>query len=153
MSEHSAEGVAAEIRTRILRCTIAQGAESDLGSVVYQGRRRVDDDMIPCASIIEADDVPARGRVRDEYEIAQRYVVFAYVPCDPDNPNTAAHAAIRDMKRALFSTDGKANVTMGGKVRRLHYLGRDIGPRADGAKFVVAAIEVQAEYVECLSNP
>lgn len=152
-SLHRAEDVAAEINSRIEACTIALGAETDLGVKVFQGRRHISDDMIPCATVIEGPDAPARARVRTEYEIGQTYVIFAYVPCDPANPNVAAHKAIRDMKRALFKTAGKADATLGGKVRALDYLGRDIGPRADGAAYVVAAIEVSASYVEMLDAP
>jgi hypothetical protein len=149
-SLHRAEDIAAEIKRRVALCTVAQGAETDLGTRVFQGRRAVDDSMPPCATIIEADDTPARGRVRDEYEISQRYIVFAYVPCAPDNPNIAAHAAIRDLKRAMFAG---GDFRFGGLVKIVEYVGRDIGPRADGAAFVVAAIELVVTYVERLSNP
>lgn len=153
ISLHRAEDIAAEIKARVLRCTIAQGAETNLGATVFQGRRHVDDGMIPCATIIEAEDTPARGRLRDEYEIAQRYILFAYVPCSPNDPNVAAHAAIRDLKRCLFLTDGKSDGRLGGKVKLIEYVGRDIGPRADGAAFVVAAVEVVVSYAEILSAP
>jgi hypothetical protein len=83
----------------------------------------------------------------------QEYILFAYVPCDPRNPNDAAHAAIRDMKRAIFRTAGAADTRLGGKVHRVRYLGRDIGPRADGAGVVLAAIEVEGQYAEDLANP
>lgn len=152
-SFHRAEDVAAELRQRVEQCTVALGAETDLGVKVYAGRRRVDDMMIPCTTIIEADDTPARVRVSTEYELAQRYVFFAYVECDPDNPNDAAHKAIRDLKRALFLTGGKADPTWGRKVRDVEYIGRDIGPRADGQKWVVAAVEIVVTYVENLASP
>ena len=48
--------------------------------------------MIPCSVVIEGDDVPARVSVGTRYNLDQRYVLFAYVPCDPANPNDAAHA-------------------------------------------------------------
>ena len=149
-SLHRAEDVAAAIRTRIEQCTIAQGAETDLGRQVFQGRKAIDDSMSPCSTILEGmDDIGQRG-LRDEHEVTQQYIIFAYVPCDPTNPNIAAHAAIRDMKRALFrDRDGK----LGGQVRQIKYMGRDIGPRADGGNSVVAAIEVHATYVERLSAP
>lgn len=153
ISLHTAESVSAEIKTRVSRCTLAQGAETNLAATVFQGRRHVDETMIPCVTIVEADDTPSRVRVSDEYEIAQRYVVFAYVPCSANDPNIAAHAAIRDIKRALFLTDGRADVRLGGKVRMLDYLGKDIGPRADGAAFVVVAVEVVAHFVERISAP
>lgn len=148
-SLHSAETVAAEIRTRLLTKTKAQGAETDLGVQVYQGRRKIDDSMIPCCAIIEADDTTSSSRMRAEYDVEQRYILFAYVPCDPDNPNLAAHAAIRDLKRAVLGGDGR----LGGKVRQVTYIGRDIGPRADGAAFVIGAIEFTVNYVERMDAP
>jgi hypothetical protein len=152
-SLHSAEAVGTELSTRLAACTTALGAETDLGAKVYRGRRHVDDTMIPCCVVIEGDDVPARGNVKTDYRLDQRYVLFAYVPCDPDHPNDAAHAAIRDMKRALFNTNGVPDSKLGGKARDVEYLGRDIGPRADGAAFVLAALEVGVEYAENVANP
>lgn len=153
VSIHSAEAVAAELKARLLTRVIAQGAETDIGAKVHLGRTKIDDTMIPCTVVIEADDQPARGRVGTQYEVTQRYIIFSYLPCDPDNPNVAAHAAIRDIKRAVFLTAGKDDVTWGGKVRQVVYQGRDIGPRADGAAFVVAAVEITVEYVERLASP
>lgn len=152
-SLHTAEAIGDEITARLATRTIALGSETDLGLVVYRGRRHIDDSMIPCAVVIEGDDAPARSNVRTEYKIDQRYLLFAYVPCDPNHPNTAAHAAIRDMKRAVFSVGGKPDPRLGGKVRDLQYLGRDIGPRSDGSAFVLAAIELGVEYVEDLASP
>ena len=152
-SLHTAEDIGTELSTRLAACTVALGAESDLGTRVSPGRRRIDDTMIPCAVVIEGDDVPDRGNVKTSYKLDQRYVLYAYVPCDPDNPNDAAHAAIRDLKRAVFNTDGAADPKLGGLVRDCVYLGRDFGPRADGASFVLAAVEVGVEYVENVANP
>lgn len=153
-SLHSVEAVSAELRTRLLTRTIAQGAETDIGADVHLGRTKIDDTMIPCTVIIEADDQPGRrSSVGTQYEVTQRFILFAYLPCDPMNPNTAAHAAIRDIKRAVFLTNGKDDVTWGGKVRKVEYQGKDIGPRADGAAFVVTAVEITAEYVERLAAP
>lgn len=151
---HVAESISDELATRLAACRTSLGAETDLGAQVFRGRRRIDDDMIPCAVIIEGDDVPSRERgPYASVKLGQRYVTLAYLPCDPDHPNVAAHAGIRDMKRALFSTGGKPDERLGGKVLRMQYLGRDIGPRADGAAFVVAAIEVEVEYAESLAAP
>lgn len=152
-SLHSAEAVGTELSARMATRTVAQGAETNLGATVYRGRRYVDDSMIPCCVVIEGDDAPARVSVGTRYNLDQRYVLFAYVPCDPNHPNDAAHAAIRDMKRAVFSTDGQPDVKLGGKVKEVEYLGRDIGPRADGASFVLAAIEVGVTYVENVAEP
>lgn len=148
-----AEDIGEDIGTRLAACTVALGRETNLGATVHLGRRHIDDTMIPCCVVIEGDDVVARGNVKTAVKLTQRYVIFAYVPCDPNNPNTAAHAALRDMKRVLFNTNGAPDNTLGGKVREIEYLGRDIGPRSDGASFVLAAIEVGVEYVENLSTP
>jgi hypothetical protein len=152
-SLHRSADVAAAVKARVAQCTIALGAETDLGVSVYQGRRHVDDTMIPCCTLIEGEDTPARGRVRDEYEITQRYVLYAYLPCSAADPNLAAHAGIRDLKRTFFLTDGKPDVTFSGQVRLVEYMGKDIGPRADGAAFVVAAVEIAVTFVERLSAP
>ena len=149
----TAEALAAEVATRVKTCTVAQGSETDLGVSVFEGRRKVSDDMIPCAVVIEADDKPLAAKGFTLVEVAQRFVVFAYVPCDPANPNAAARAAIRDLKRAIFRTNGRPDPRWGGTVREVEYLGRDIGPRADGAAFVVAAVEFSVQYVEDLSAP
>lgn len=150
---HRAEDVAAELAARIATRTIAQGAETDAGATVYQGRRHISDDLIPCTTIIEADDAPQRGRVVTEYENQQRYILFSYVPCSPANPNLAAHAAIRDLKRAIFLTDGRASADWGRKVKEVAYMGKDIGPRSDGAAYVVAAVEIVVTFVERLHQP
>lgn len=154
MSLHIAQAIGDEIRTRVAACTVAQGAETDLGATVFRGRRAVSDDMIPCVSIIEGDDHPSRERGPGvTAKLDQRYVLYAYVRCDANDPNVAAHAAIRDLKRAIFTTGGKPDQRLGGKVMRCDYLGRDIGPRGDGANFVLAVIEISVQYAEDLANP
>lgn len=147
---HSAEAVAAEIVRRLTLKTVAQGAETNLGKTVYAGRRHVDESMLPCATIIEGADVIGKVRTQIEYEVTQQYMLFAYLECDPAHPNNVAHAAIRDMKRAMFVTNGVADSRWGGLVPNVEYRGRDIGPRADGAAFVVAGIEIAVTYVERL---
>ena len=151
----SAAAIGLEIATRLATRTVALGAETSLGAKVFRGRRLIDDDQVPCVAIIEGNDEVEEGESRRSLDtrITQHYVMLAYVPCDPANPNDAAHAAIRDMKRALFSTAGQPDRTLGEKVKRVRYRGRDIGPRADGAAFVVASIEVSVEFVEDLANP
>ena len=150
----NAEQIAIEIADRLATRTVALGAETNLGAQVYRGRVRIHDDMIPCCVVIEGDDVPSRERgVGPTVKIEQRYVLMAYVPCDPDHPNDAAHKALRDMKRAIFSTAGKPDATWGRKVKDVAYLGRDIGPRADGAAFVLAVIEIAVEFPESLAAP
>jgi hypothetical protein len=153
ISFHSAEGIGLELKSRFQQITVALGAETDIGLTVRLGQRHVDDTMIPCIAIIEEADEPARDRVGDEYQVTALFTMFAYLACDPANPNVAAHKAIRDLKRAMFKTAGKADHTLGGKVRAMRYLGREFGPRKDGAAFVVAALQVSMTYVEKLSEP
>lgn len=149
----SAEAVAGEIVRRVGLITKANGCETDIGLQVFQGLRHISEDMIPCAVVIEGPDAPGDLNVRGDIELDQSYVLYGYLPCDPLHPNVAAHAAIRDLKRAIFITNGKADKWWGRLVRGVKYLGRDIGPRTDGAAFVLAAIEIQVSYVESLSNP
>lgn len=155
ISLHSAEAVGLELATRLATRTIALGAETDLGLSVFRGRKVIDDDQVPCVAIIEgSDEIDEADQGRGtEARIRQQFVLLAYVPCDPLNPNDAAHAAIRDMKRAVFCTGVVGDRTMGGLVRRVRYRGRDIGPRGDGAAFVVAALEISAEFSEDLATP
>jgi hypothetical protein len=151
----SPEQIGAIIKARIESCTVANGAETDLGVKVYRGRRSIDDTMMPCASLIEAEESPvqADGRRRADVKVETRVSAHAFVPCDPNDPNLAAHAAIRDLKRALFSTNGQADTTLGGAVEQLRYLGSDIGTRADGAAFVTAIVDVAVTHFENLASP
>lgn len=149
----SAEAVAGEIVLRMGGITQANGFETDIGVSIHQGLRHISDDMLPCAVVIEGEDIPGDMNVKGDIELDQRYVLYGYLPCDPLDPNVAAHAAIRDMKRAIFTTNGKPDKWWGRRVREVKYLGRDIGPRTDGAAFVLAAIEIQVTYVESLANP
>jgi hypothetical protein len=150
---HSAGALSAELLARLATRTVALGAETDLGRKVYHGKRTVDATQVPCCSLLEGDDLSQHQGRLTEYLIEQRFAVLAYVPCNDEAPNTAAHAAIRDIKRALFVTDGRADGTMGGKVRRTTYLGRQIAPRADGERFVLVVVEFSCEYVENVASP
>jgi hypothetical protein len=149
----SAGEIAADIKARLQTRTIALGAETDIGVRVLLGKRSIDKSQIPCVVIIEGDDMPDAVNSRTKYQVEQRYALLAYLPCDIDNPNTAAHAAIRDMKRAIFTTEGVADHKLNDQVKSVEYLGRDIGPRADGEAFVLAIIEVSVTYVEDVATP
>lgn len=147
------EGAVAEIIARLGTRTVALGAETDLGTAVHLGYRHIDEDQIPCSMVIEVEDEIEMLSQGVHANVKQHYEIYAYVPCDPADPHAAAHKAIRDMKRAIFLTDGRMDRTLGRKVARATYLGRAIAPRADGASFVVAAIQVSLQFVEDLSNP
>lgn len=142
--------ISAAIYARLTAITQANGCETDIGLRVFRGRRNVDESAVPCAVLIEGTDTPTdRPGKLPTAAIRQRYVIAAYVACDPNNPNDAAHAAIRDIKRAIFAGDGD----FGGRVIRVTYQGRDIGPRADGVPVVFVTVDIDVEYVEDLTNP
>jgi len=147
----TAAAVSAEIKSRLQEILVASGCETDIGRDVMMGRRKIPgDDKPPCMIVLEGVDFisDTPGRLPTAL-IEQQYVISAYGPCDPDNPNDAAHAMIRDIKRAIF----KGDATFGGKVRLVKYLGRDIGPRPDGVALVEAQVLIAVEYVENLSEP
>lgn len=153
MTLSTAAAIAATLATRAAGITKVAGYETDIGLKVFRGKRKVDDNEVGtgCVSLIEGVDKVAGelgGRVA-QVHLNQRYGLVAYIPCDPDNPNDAAHAAIRDLKRAVFA----GNATLDGAVRKVAYRGRDIGPRMDGVAIVVAVVEIAVEYVESLSAP
>ena len=148
-----AEDVTAEVVLRLSKITKDQGAETDLGMAIYQGRIHADPDMPPCCVVIEGDDKAELATANTNAKIGQRYIVFAYLPCDPDAPNVTARKAIRDLKRAMFLTDGKPSRNWAGRVYSVDYMGKDIGPREDGAALVVAAVEFVVVYAENLAAP
>jgi hypothetical protein len=149
----TAEAVSDALLARCAPITVANGYETDMGLRHFRGARRVDETMLPCTVLIEGDEDPSRVGTRTSIKTRRKFALLAYVPCDAQNPNVAAHAAIRDMKRAIFTLNGAADWTLGGQVRDVVYLGSEIAARADGQKFVVAAVEVELEYVEDLALP
>ena len=148
-----AEDVAEELVARVATCRTANGAETNLGAAVYQGRRHIDDEMIPCSVVIEGEDAVDSDMVGTGANLEQSYVVLAYLPCDPANPNSAAHKGLRDLKRAVFTSDGKADRFWRRTVGGVRYRGRSFAPRADGAPFVLVALEVSVRYSEDLASP
>lgn len=147
------EDIGDEVVARVTAIRTANGAETDIGASVFRGRRKVDESMMPCVSVIESTDDVLDEAGTTEYAIGNRYLLFAYLTCDPNNPNVAAHAAIRDLKRAIFRTAGRPDATWGRLVKNVKYRGKDIGPRADGAAFVLAAIEFEVFTVEDVADP
>lgn len=148
--------LATHITDRLKLVLAANGAETDLGARVFRGRHNVDKDVVPCCVLFEGPDSPVDqpGRASmTSVQVAPRYVLAAYVPCDPDNPNDAAHAAVRDLKRAMFRDNGAPSGNFGGRVRKVTYKGRDIGPRADGVPVVFVTVDIVVEFAEDLANP
>lgn len=145
--------IAAELSTVLATITKANGYETDIGTRVFRGARKVQDEQVPCAVLVEGADRVTQGKsVREATaKIEQDYILGGYSPCDPNNPNDEAHKIIRDLKRALFG--GGKGTTLGGKVPEIAYNGRDIGPRTDGLPIVFAIIEITVTYVERLATP
>lgn len=132
----------------------ANGYLTDIGETVFRGRLKHDEDLVPYAVLIEGEDRPAETESLD-VTITQDYVLGAYVTCDPDNPNDAAHQAIKDIKKAVFSSDLARRPVAGarggnGRVKSLSYEGKDIGPRADGKAIVYAVVRITVTYGENL---
>lgn len=148
---NTAAAVSAEITRRLSGILLANGCETDIGRDIMLGRRKIPgDDRPPCIVLMEGGDDPLDqpGRLPTVL-ISQSYVIDGFDVCDPDNPNTKAHAIVRDLKRAIFA----GGTTLSGAVKTVKYLGRDIGPRPDGVALVQARILISVEYVEDLSNP
>ncbi len=142
--------IATALSARLATIKKVNGFETDIGLRVYRGVRKVEDDAVPCAVLIEGSDtVVSRAGKLPTANIDQGYLLGGYAPCDPNNPNDAAHAIIRDLKKAVFA----GNATLDGKVPMVTYTGRDIGPRTDGVAIVFALIEVTVNYVENLTAP
>lgn len=142
------EEVSLEIKRRLLTVLQVDGFETNLGATVFMGKRAVDNDEVPCVSIIEGEDHPGEANNREDVKITVDYALVAYVPCDPDNPNTAAHAALRDMKKVIFE-----DYRMGKTVGSMEYRGRDIGARSDGESLVMAVLHFSVMIVEKLPGP
>jgi hypothetical protein len=147
----NATQIAAELKRRIdlIRTDADVPYLTNIGAKVFRGKVRIDDDLVPCTSIIEGEDhvqsTPGRSAL---WKIGQRYALVGYAQCDPDNPNDTAHQIIRDFKRAVFWTNGKPTTDLGGLALEVHYKGRQIGPRADGAAIVMAIVEIEVVYIE-----
>lgn len=156
---NKASDIALELSSRLAGITKANGFGTDIGLRVLRGRRTVDDSQVPCSVLIEGED-SIQSDDGTSVKLAQRYVLGGYVECDPDAPNDAAHLVLRDIKRAIFKpvelngrVQSQPGITLGGRVLKVSYQGRDIGPRADGVPIVFAVVQIDVHYVEDLSNP
>lgn len=140
--------LAQALTDRLETITVANGYMTDIGLRVFRGKRRLDEQHIPCTILLEGDDRPTGSALRST-SIAQTYIIEAHANCDPDNPNDTAHKMIRDMKKAIFGADP----FFGRTVKKIEYMGRTISPREDGLDVVAAGIEIELTYVEDLTNP
>jgi hypothetical protein len=145
-----ANDIAMALHARLSEITTANGFETNAGSRVLRGRRRLDQSKLPCCVIIELPDSVKDQQTR-RVSITAPYVLEAHAQCDPDNPNDVGHKLVADIKRAVFSAPLKYGDDK--PLLALKYVRRTIAPRDDGTDVVAVAVEVSAEYVEQLANP
>lgn len=153
-----AREVAAHLSALLAGISQANGYETDLGTRVFRGKRKIDATAVPCAVMLEGDDTP--GHVQgDSIVITQSYVLGGYTACDPDNPNDAAHQIVSDLKKAVFEIVDPTKAesingtqTFGGRVKNVEYKGRDIGARTDGGAIVFAVIHIDVTFVEQMAK-
>lgn len=153
-----ARDVADHISSLLEGIRATSGYETDIGTTVYRGKRKIDDSAVPCAVLMEGEDNPGGTQGDASQQVVQSYVLGGYAKCDPDNPNDKAHEIIADLKKAVFTLVDPTRAeqiqgtqTFGGKVKKVEYKGRDIGPRADGADIVFAVIHIDVTFVEQLT--
>lgn len=150
-----AKAVAAYMHSLVSDITTANGYLTDIGLRVFRGRIALDDSCPPCVTIIEttdsSDDTTANGT---NVAISQRFVFEAALPCDPDNPNDAAHDVICDLMKAVFrDVDPRSSGIVGREVSRIEYISKNIVPRKEGTSIVSASIAVNVRYSFDLKKP
>lgn len=154
-----ASQIAEFLTERMQDITIENGYLTDIGRNQHRGRLRADNDEVPYSVLLEGEDAPGGNAGRDSLMIEQDYLLGGYTACDPLNPNDAAHKILKDLKRCVFDVpaeDGRmlgGLYTLGGRVKKVNYLNRKIGPRADGNAVVFAMIFISVEFAETLANP
>jgi hypothetical protein len=147
--------LAAKIAERLALITIANDYSTDIGTLVLEGRTKIDpENELPCSVLVEMET-----RVEDSQSLSrsakaktvQRYLLIGHDVCDPDAPNQQAYRIIADLKRAIFSGDR----TFGSIVRPedLIYSGREIAVREDGTAVISASITIDCKFVENLTDP
>lgn len=147
----TAEEVSAEVNRRVALITVANGAETDIGLTVMQGRTKIPaDEELPCTQVIELpDEVLQQTERNTRVKVGMRFYLDAFSQCEANNPNLKARAMIRDMKRAIFGDGG----TFNNMVYNIDYVGKDIGPRPDGAATVQARLAFDVVWAEDLAKP
>lgn len=144
---NKASELAELLTTKLAQITVLGGFLTDIGTTVYRGKRNIEDDQAPCSVLIEGEDRVADSGPK-EVTVDLDYAVVAYLVCDPDNPNDAAHKAIKDIKKLLFAGGSRLD----NQVKSITYKGRDIGPRADGKALVMAVVHVTVRFAETLTD-
>lgn len=141
--------LAAFLADRLTEIQVVNGYVTDIGLRPFRGRRSVDASNAPCVVLIEGQDDPQdQSGGRDQVVVKQQYAISAFVACDPDNPNDAANEAVEDITHALF----REGARMDGRVQKIDYAGRDIGPRPDGEATVQVVVHVHITIAQNLTR-
>lgn len=149
---NKASDIAAFLKQRMELITKANGYYTDIGTRVLMGRRKIDASHVPCVVIIEGDDETVRDAdTRLEITMDLDFIFAAYLFCDPDHPNDAAHLAIKDIKRALWD-QGSMSGNLGRRVVSFKYKGKNIAPAANGEDSVAVQVYSQVRYSEKLDD-
>lgn len=144
----AANNIAIELSNRLGTITVTNGFQTDIGTNVFRGKRRLEEANLPCVVIMEGDDSVTATSLKSA-SIFQQYFFEGHAACDPNNPNDKAHDIIADLKKAVFNGD----LTFGRTIRKIDYKGRSIATREDGTPVVAASIHVEVQFVEDLTNP
>lgn len=142
-----AQDIALWLTARAALVRTAGGYNTEVGRMVYRGRRRLDDDSPPCVVLAELEDVVTEQTQKGRVHLQQVYALEAHDVCDPDNPNDKCLEIVQDLKRAIFGAP-----TLPEHVRKIHYRGRTIGPRDEGNSLCFASIRIAVEYTEDLAT-
>lgn len=144
-----ADDIAKALAARVAEIKVANGYLTDVGTKVFRGRLRFDDDELPCTVLAELEDVPLEQPGRQAVRIKQAYVLEAHArTMDPNNPNDYCHKILFDLKRAVFAHKDALHP----QVKRIEYRSRAIGQKEEGTDLVFASIRIAVEYAETLGE-
>lgn len=150
MSISKADDIAIALVARLAQISIANGYQTDVGLRIFRGKTAIDPSEAPCLTLIEAGDTPTSNDSGENVALDGEFAIEANITCDPNNPALAAHAAIADIKKALFAGD---DLRLGGLAKSMRYLGRLMEPREPGTLVVGAAVRISVSWVEDLTAP
>lgn len=142
----TAKEIGTALVANLATITSTNGYKTDMALRVYKGRRTLDDSLIPSVVLAALPDQVADATNQGTIIlVTQRYVMEAHLPCDPNNPNDAAHDAIEDMKRMIFGREHRV------QIRTRNYIGKANLPRQDGSAYVGASITIECTFKERLA--
>jgi hypothetical protein len=143
-----AKDISIAVSERLLNIRLANGYNTECGTRVFRGRRRLDESVVPCIIIAEINSKFVDG-TRTNVRVTTRYVIEGHSICDPNDPNDVGHDIVGDIKKAIFNGD----LRFGGDVRSISFVSQNIAPREDGVSIVSASVEVDLVFSEDLSSP